>query len=59
MIIENKYSVPAVSLYWNSIGRVNDVLASLISNEGRSDKTRELEARTFYDNDSVWNNNEY
>ena len=50
-IIENKYTtntivtgrnVPAVSLYCNSIGHVNDVLASSIQNEGLSNETREL-----------------
>merc|ERR1711974_45404 len=35
-------NVPAVSLYCNSIGHVNDVLASSIQNEGLSNETREL-----------------
>ena len=62
MIIENKYMqantiVPAVSLYCNSIGHVNDVLASSIyggGDEGRTrmmDETRELNTYELYDND--------
>ena len=65
-IIENKYTtntivtgrnVPAVSLYCNSIGHVNDVLASSIyggGDEGRTrmmDETRELNTYELYDND--------
>ena len=62
MIIENKYMqantiVPAVSLYCNSIGHVNDVLASSIYNEeeGMNDEeTRSLKAHVeLYDRDDA------
>ena len=60
-IIENKYTtntivtgknVPAVSLYCNSIGHVNDVLASSIYNEDMNDGTQEIQTRNeLYDSD--------
>ena len=64
-IIENKYTantivtgrnVPAVSLYCNSIGHVNDVLASSIyEEEGMNDEeTRSLKAHhELYDSDDA------
>ena len=58
MIIENMYkaassNVPAVSLYCNSIGHVNDVLASSIHN-GKSDETRALKTHEeLYDSDDA------
>ena len=57
-IIENKYTrasdVPAVSLYCNSIGHVNDVLASSIHNESMSDETRDLKTHEeLYDSDDA------
>ena len=62
-IIENKYVerslIPAVSLYCNSIGHVNDVLDSSIYNEDMNDGTREIQTRNeLYDSDHAWNNNE-
>ena len=60
-IIENKYTtntivtgrnVPAVSLYCNSIGHVNDVLDSSIYSEDMNDGTREIQTRNeLYDSD--------
>ena len=67
-IIENKYTtntivtgrnVPAVSLYCNSIGHVNDVLASSIYNEQKEgdmndEETRSLKAhQELYDSDDA------
>ena len=66
-IIENKYTtntivtgrnVPAVSLYCNSIGHVNDVLASSIYNRQEKAGTSDEEIRSLNAHQELYDSND-